>query len=120
LLATISEILMPIAGFSPSGDTNGRGEIVEFFNMVLEAIKASGLSPGVIQFRGDVGTVCEELLCGCEGEGKVRYAFAVPGNRAFQARLGASNTRRCALGSGFPSSSMGAKGGAGAAAVGSW
>lgn len=88
LVATISQIRMPLAGLFRRGDTNGRTEIVEFFDMVMEAIKSAGLSPRVIQLRGDAGTACEELLTACEGTGKVRYAFALPGNKALQAKLG--------------------------------
>ncbi len=61
---------------------------MQFFQMVKEAINSAGLSPRVIQFRGDAGTACEELLAACEGTGNVRYAFAVPGNKALQAKLG--------------------------------
>lgn len=65
LVATILQLRMPLAGLSRGGDTNGRSEIVEFFDMVMEAIESA-----------------------CEGVGKVRYAFAVPGNKALQAKLG--------------------------------
>ena len=110
LVATISEIRMPLAGLFRGGDTNGRSEIVEFFDMVLEAIEASGLSPRVIQLRGDAGTVCEELLAACEGAGKVRYAFAVPGNRAFQARLGGLKYKEVCPGVGVSEFFYGGKG----------
>ncbi len=42
LVATISEIRMPLAGLFRPGDTNGKAEIVEFFQMVKGAIKAAG------------------------------------------------------------------------------
>lgn len=87
LVATISKLRMPIGGLYRRGDTNARSEIVEFFKLVMEGIRAWGLSPVVIQLRGDAGVVCEELLRLCEQAGNVRYAFSVPGNRALQARL---------------------------------
>ena len=110
LVATISEIRMPLAGLFRPGDTNGKTEIVEFFEMVMEAIEASGLSPRVIQLRGDAGTVCEELLSACEGAGNVRYAFAVAGNRAFQARLGGLKYKEVCPGVGVSEFFYGGKG----------
>lgn len=87
VVATISELRMPIGGLYRTGNTNARSQIVEFFKLVMDGIRAAGLSPRVIELRGDAGTVCEELLRACEQAGNVRYAFSVPGNRALQSRL---------------------------------
>ncbi|MGQ9859335.1 MAG: transposase [Thermodesulfobacteriota bacterium] len=62
LVATISQLRMPLAGLFRGGDTNGRSEIVEFFDMVMEAIQSAGLSPRLIQLRGDAAAVCDQLL----------------------------------------------------------
>ncbi len=87
LVATISEIRMPLAGLFWGHQSAVGREIVEFFQMVKGVIKAAGLNPRVIQFRGDAGTACDELLAECESAGNVRYAFSVAINKAFQRKV---------------------------------
>jgi len=110
LVATISEIRMPLAGLFRTGDTNGKTEIVEFFGMVMGAIEAAGVSPRVIQFRGDAGTVCEELLAACEAKGNIRYGFSVPINRAFLSRVSGLRYKEASPGIGVSEFFYGGKG----------
>jgi len=88
LVATLSELRMPLAGLFRPGDTNGRTEIVEFVEMALDALRQNGIRPALIQMRADAGIVCEEVLAKLESEGNIRYAFALPINKGFQGRLG--------------------------------
>lgn len=87
LVATLSSVRMPIAGLFRPGDTNGRTEIVEFFEMAIEALSRNAIKPRLIQMRGDSGTVCEELLAKIESYPNIRYAFSVPMNKAFRGKL---------------------------------
>lgn len=87
LVAMISELWMPFEGLFRPGDTNGKAELVELFKIVKGALSRRGLSPRVIQFVGDAGIACEELLAEWESIGNVRYGFSVAINKAFKDKL---------------------------------
>jgi len=88
LVATLTEIRMPMAGLFRPGDTNGRTEILTVVEMALEALSRNRIKPALIQARGDAGIVCDQVLVKLEVQGNIRYAFALPISKAFQGRLG--------------------------------
>jgi len=98
LVATLSELRMPLAGLFRPGNSNGKTEIVEFVDMVLEALRRNGIRPALIQIRADGGIVCEQVLARLEAEGNIRYAFALPINKGYQGRLGGLRYREIIAG----------------------
>jgi len=86
-----------VAGLFRPGDTNGGRRSSRWSRWRSRLSAENGIKPALIQARGDAGTVCDQVLAKLESQGNIRYAFALPINKAFRGEWEVSGMGRSAL-----------------------